>query len=346
MRKFLIALAIFLGVIFFIWKIAEVQAIVDTLKRGDWRFLLFAFLIEIAWLMNVAYSYQTIFAAIGLEEKIRYLLPIAAAANFLNVIAPSAGMSGMAVFASEAHRRNYSPGRAAIAGALYVLLDYSAFFCILGLGLVVLVRRHDLNVGEIIATILLLGLAVFIATLIYLGMRSAVLLGRVLSWLARQVNRFFWVFIHHDYLSEKRAHEFAFEAAEGLSELGREPGRLALPFGLAITKELLLVTVLYLSFLAFAVPVSIGTLIAGFSIGYLFLIISPTPSGLGVVEGVLTLVLSSMHVPLGAAAVVTIAYRGFTFWLPLLFGIAAFRLLGRSKKVIRDAKIDLTNTNL
>jgi hypothetical protein len=70
-------------------------------------------------------------------------------------------------------------------------------------------------------------------------------------------------------------------------------------------------------------------LVAGFSIGYLFLIVSPTPAGLGIVEGALTITLSSMYIPLEAAAVITLVYRGFTFWVPLLVGMIAFRMLGR-----------------
>ena len=97
----------------------------------------------------------------------------------------------------------------------------------------------------------------------------------------------------------------------------------------AIAGKFLLIGVLYLIFLAFNVPLSTGTLIAGFSIGYLFLIISPTPSGLGFVEGALPLVLNSMYVPLAEATVVVVAYRGVTFWLPLLVGMVSFRTLHR-----------------
>jgi hypothetical protein len=86
-------------------------------------------------------------------------------------------------------------------------------------------------------------------------------------------------------------------------------------------------------FLAFGTEISIGTLVAGFSIGYLFLIVSPTPAGVGFVEGGLTLALTSLSVPLGAAAVITLAYRGITFWLPLLLGMLAFRILPHTGEV-------------
>jgi uncharacterized protein (TIRG00374 family) len=328
MRKFIFAVVLLLTVLAIIGRLAEVQAIVKTLQHGDWRFLFLAFIVVAAWMFDMGFSLLSIYRSIGLDEKLKNLMAVAVAAYFVNVIAPTVGMSGMAVFVSEARKRNYSPGKAAVASALYVLLDYAALLSVLAVGFLILFRRNNLNIPEIIASGILLAIAIAMAILIYLGMHSAVQLGKVLSWLGGLVNRILRPFIHRDYLSERRAHEFAYEAAEGLKELSRTPKNLLLPLGLALLKQGLLIGILLLSFLAFQVPVSAGTLVAGYSIGYLFLIISPTPSGLGVVEGVLTLVLSSMYVPIGAAAVVTMAYRGFTFWLPLLIGMIAFRWLG------------------
>jgi uncharacterized protein (TIRG00374 family) len=333
MRKFLVAVALLAGVLFVIWKMAEVQAIAVTLKQGDWRFLLLAFLLVGAWTVNIALSFRTIYRSLGLTETVANLLPIVAAAQFVNVIAPAGGMSGVVVFMTEARRRNYSPGKATIGAALYVLFDYAAFFCVLAVGLFVLFRRNTLNAGELIATGILIGVAIFISFLVYLGFHSSEQLGNALSGLAHLVNRLLQPFLHHNYLSEDRAKEFAQEAADGLSILRRDPKRVLLPLILAITKFGFLISIMLVSFLAFKVNVSPGTLIAGFSLGYLFMIVSPTPSGLGIVEGVLTLAFTSMYIPLGTAAVVALAYRGFTFWLPLFFGMGAFRWLGGNKVI-------------
>jgi uncharacterized membrane protein YbhN (UPF0104 family) len=46
----------------------------------------------------------------------------------------------------------------------------------------------------------------------------------------------------------------------------------------------------------------------------------------------MTLALNSLRVPLAAAAVITLAYRGITFWLPLAYGMLAFRWVGRKPK--------------
>lgn len=330
MRKFVFAVVLLLGIVFIIGRFAELQSLIETVQRGDWHYLILALIIETAWIMNLAASYHTIFNAMGIDEKVENVLLIATAANFATVAAPSVGMSGIAVFISEARRRNFSTARAAIAGALQVFFDYLGFIVMLFLGLIVLIRRNNLTTIEIVSSVILVTIAIVFFCLLYLGVRSGDALGKALAWMARLVNRLVYPFTHRQYLSEDRAHEFAHDAAEGLCELRRKPRNILLPAGLALVNKILLVSILFFVFLAFKVPVSAGTIVAGFSIGYLFVIASPTPAGLGIVEGVMTIYLRSMYVPWGDAAVITLVYRGFTFWVPLLVGMIAFRMLGRS----------------
>jgi uncharacterized membrane protein YbhN (UPF0104 family) len=42
----------------------------------------------------------------------------------------------------------------------------------------------------------------------------------------------------------------------------------------------------------------------------------------------MTLVLTSLGLPFGRAAVITLAFRGITFWLSILYGMAAMRWIG------------------
>jgi glycosyltransferase 2 family protein len=333
MRKFLFAVILLLGVVFIIGRMTEVHSIVETLRRGDWRFLLLAFFLQMTALAFVGISYHSIYETLGIKEEHYRMMMMAAASNFLNIVAPSGGVSGMAVFLSEARRNHYSPGKAAVAGALFLLFDYAAFLCVLALGLLVLFRRNHLDMGEIFASAILLGLALLIASLIFLGLRSADHLGSALALMARQVNRLLKPFLKRQYLSEDRAHEFAWDASDGMRLFLGEPVRLVVPVFLALSKQVLLILVLFSVFLAYKVAVTFGTLIAGYSMGYLFLIVSPTPAGLGFVEGMLTLTLRSMFVPIGAAAVITLTYRGFTFWVPFIFGLISFRWLEKSSVV-------------
>ena len=195
------------------------------------------------------------------------------------------------------------------------------------------------SASEITASAILVAIAAGLAAMLALGFRSAQELERALSWAVRAVNRLLRPVLRRDYLSIAAAHNFSADAAEALVAMRRSPASLAMPAALALSGKALLISILFLVFLAFKQPFSVGTLIAGFSISYLFLIVSPTPSGIGVVEGVMALTLRSLRVPLGPATIITLAYRAFTFWLPLPLGLFAFRLLGRKKRAL--APIDV-----
>ena len=330
MRKFLVAILLLVGVAFIIGHFAELQSIGETFQRGDLRYLTLAFILQLIWIVNTGASYKTVYQALGIKEDLNSLARISLASLFINVIAPSAGIGGMAVLVSEARRKGYSSARATIAGVLFVLFEYAAFLVVLGLGLVVLIRRNHLGLPELIASGILIAVALTLSILLVLGMRSTEELGNALAWIARQVNRVLMPFRRRPYLSEQRAHEFAADANEGFAEIRGKPENLLMPLALSLGSKALLIAIFFLLFLAFKVPFSPGTLIAGFSIGYLFTIVSPTPAGVGVVEGILTLTLTSLNVPLSDAAVITLAYRGITFWVPLFLGLGAFRSLGKT----------------
>lgn len=340
MRRLIIAVIIMIGIMFILTRLAEIEDIVHTLKRGDWRFLGLAALVEMIWIVNIGTSFKVIYRILGVEEKLGRLILLATAANFINIVAPSAGIGGVAVFISEARSREYSAGRVTVASTLFVLFDYIGFLFILALGFVVLIRRDRVTTPEITASIIIVVIALAIVTMLILGARSEQLLGAILSRIAMTINKIVKPFRSKhssEYLSPQRAHTFAHEIAEGVKEIKRSSKDLIFPVLLAINSKVLMILLLFFVFLAFSVPVSIGTLIAGFCVSFLFMIVSPTPSGIGFVEGFLTLALSSFYIPLGTAAVLTLAYRGFTFWLPLLIGMVTIRWVGLSENKVAEA---------
>ena len=331
MRKFIVIAVLFLGAAFIYLSFSEIESVVETLQHGNLWFILLALLIQLFWYLAAGLTYQSLYQLLGMQESVYKLSLLYASANFVNTIAPSAGVGGMAVFISAATRDGHSAGKVTVASMLSLLLDYIAFLCILTLGLIVLFRRNDLDLTEIIASVVIFVIAATLGFLLYLGSQSGNALGKTLAWMARIVNRIMLPFIHREYLSEVRAHEFAHEMAQDLKSLPEHPRSLILPFLYALAGKALLMCLLVSVFLAFQVPFSAGTIIGGFSITYLFLIVSPTPSGIGIIEGIMPLALSSLRVPLSQAVIITLAYRGITFWIPLGLGAIAFRILEREK---------------
>lgn len=324
MRKLFIVLIFFLAITLVIVSFSEIQNILETLQRANYWILAGAFLLESLWVFNLGAEYAAIYEALGIQDSAKRLFPVVATVNFINVVAPSAGVGGVAIFLKDGRRQDYPPGKVTVASALYVLFEWASVLVVLFLGLIVLIRRNNLNASEITASALLFIVVLFLVVLLYIGSHSSRRLGNILAALAHAINRVLYPFLHREYLSEDRAHVFAEEVGDGLSILRQEPKRLLKPLFWALAGKALLILVFLCSFLAFDVPFSAGTIIGGFAIGYLFLIVSPTPSGVGVVEGVLAVALRSLHVASGAAVVVTLTYRAVTFWFPLLIGALAF----------------------
>ena len=329
MRKFVFILILFLGAAFIYLGFGELESIIETLRHGNFWFILLAVLIQLAWFLMMGLIYRSLYQVLDMEENITRLSLLSASATFINIIAPSIGMSGMAFFIAHAARNGRSVGKVTVVTMLGLFLDYAAFLVILTLGLIVLFRRNDLDPTEIAASGVMFAVATGFGFLLYLGSRSADALGNALAKMARLVNRVVNPFLHREYLSEERAHEFAHEMAGDLKSLPEKYQSLLIPLLYSLAGKALLMCVLVSVFLAFQVPFTAGTIIGGFAIAYLFLIITPTPAGVGIIEGVMPLALSSLRVPWSEAVVITLAYRGITFWIPVAVGAVAFRMLQR-----------------
>ena len=332
MRKFIFILVIFLGAALVYLSFSELESIVRTLQQGNFWFILLAILIQFVWFFVAGLIFQALYRALGMEDTVYRFSLLAASALFINIVTPSAGVGGVAVFISDARRNGQSVGKVTVASMLYLFLDYVAFLVVLAFGLIVLFRRNDLGPTELAASGVMLAIAAGLGFMLYLGARSAQALGNALAKMARLVNRLLDPFLHRPYLSEARAHEFAHEMASDLKSLPEKVHNLSTPLLFSFASKALLMCILLSIFLAFQVPFTAGTIIGGFAISYLFLVVSPTPSGVGIVEGIMPLALSSLRVPWSEAVVITLAYRGITFWLPLGAGAVALRILERGSK--------------
>ncbi|MEP6896352.1 MAG: hypothetical protein ABI986_12155, partial [Chloroflexota bacterium] len=111
MRKFIVILIIFLGIAFVYLSFGEIQSIVKTLQRGNIWFVLLAILIQFSWFLGTGLTYLSLYRVLGMDGTAYKMSLMSAAASFVNIVAPTAGMGGMAVFISNARRNGQSPGK-------------------------------------------------------------------------------------------------------------------------------------------------------------------------------------------------------------------------------------------
>jgi len=337
---------ILLGVlaVAFVWFVfshfTEVKKLADTLSQGQWQWVLAAAALQVVYYLTFTATYQAAFYALDIKRKVRELVPVALGSLFVNVVAPTASTAGAALFVDDAARRGHSPARAATATLLQLIADYTAFLMLLATGMTVLFIYHDLQTYEIIAAVILLLLNVALTSVLLLGIWRPKMVEGLLHWLQAVANRIGGWFKHPNLLDADWAYNNAAEltaASQAVIEYPTRLIRLLLVMLAAYSIDLLS---LYVLFHAFGQSIGFGPLVAGFAMGILFWIVSPIPQGIGLVEGIMTLTYTSLGVPAETAAIVSLAFRGLTFWLPLVLGfvlIQRTRTFGGRERSLAEA---------
>lgn len=307
---------------FLISRYAELEKLIDTLRHGDWRWILVAAGLQAVFFLVYASVYQAAFSTVGVRSRTRELLPVWFASIFINTVAPTAGP---VLFIDDAAQRGESASRAAAGTVLVRIADFGTFALILVVGMAYLFLHHNLQPYVVVGAVLLLLLVLGWCALLLLGLHKVEGLQRLLSWGQEWVARLAARAHRPSPLPEDWASRNAREFSAAAAAMATRPRGLGLTLALALTAHLVDLASLYTLFRAFHQNVSLGTLVAGFGVGVLFWIISITPEGIGVVEAVMALVYASLGVPLETATVVALSFRGLTFWLPLGIGLVLLR---------------------
>lgn len=331
MFKRLILIALILAFAYAIYTYrADLVTIVDVLRGGLWYAVLAGVGVVGLGALNQAWLYASLYDVVGLPAEKKRLLPIFLTTRFVMVAAPSGGLSGWVPFIQDARQRDIPVGMVIIVNLVYMVLWYSSFAVFLLAGLLFLFMSHDLQWFEVTAAATLLFVDVLMIGGLVLSLVAPGPLERILLWSVRALGRGARLFRRRGPFTEEQVSGFASDLNEAIT-LMRHAGwrKLSRPVLHALGVEALNLVILWLMFLAFGVQPSFGLLVAGYSVAILFFIISPTPGGLGFVEGALIGALTSLDVPLAQATTVTLAFRGLTFWMPFVLGFVALRWAAR-----------------
>jgi phosphatidylglycerol lysyltransferase len=322
---------LWLLVIGFMWlvfsRLTEIEKLVETLAQGKWPWVLTAVLLEVTHYLVYATLYQSAFCTVEVKSRVRDLIPVALGSLFINVVAPTGGAGGAALFVDDAARRGQSAARATAGTILVMATEYSMFALVLTIGLTYLFFQHALTLYEVVGAFILLLGAISLSSVLGLGWWRPHWLHGLLNWFQRMANRIGRQFDRPNLIASDWAERNAVDFFQAAQSMTAHPARLTQTLGVGLFTHIVDLTTLYVLFLAFYQPISIGPLVAGYAVGTLFLIVSPTPMGIGVVEGLMPLVFISLGIPSNVAIVVTLAYRGLTFWLPLTLGFILMQRL-------------------
>jgi uncharacterized protein (TIRG00374 family) len=301
-----------------------------VLQGGVWYLVLITLGVLAVAIYNQASLYASLYQIFELPQQRKHLLPLYLVTRFVMVAAPSGGLSGWVPFIQDARKRDLGVGTVLIANLVYMILWYSAFALFLFVGLLHLFLAHDLQWFEISAAIVLLAVDAVMISILFMSAFSPRLLRVTLDWVRHTLEKV-WGWLNRP--APLKAHQvdrFIEDLEDAIAQMRRVGWRGMLrPIGHALLNETLNLAMLYILARSFGLHLLFGVLVAAYSVSILFYIISPTPGGIGFVEGALVLILTSLGVARARATVLTIAYRGITFWLPFILGFVALRWASR-----------------
>ncbi len=327
MRRWIFPLA----VIAFLWVViarrTELDGLARTLARGQWPWVAAAAALQAAYYLAYAALCWVAFAVVGVKSRFREVFAVLLGSMFANVVVPTGGAAGAALFMDDAARRGQSAARAAAGLLLAMAAIVSALALVTAATMVYLARRHELRSLEVWGLVALVLLLIGIALLLGLGLWLPRGLFALLRATAAAVGFAARAFRLESPLEPEWAARTADEfAAAGLALRARPLGLLLL-LGIALGMSFVDIASLGTLFLAFRAALRPGVVVAGYAFGILSWLLSPIPQGIGVVEGVMTLVYTSLGVPAEAATLVVLSFRGLTFWLPMFAGFLILRRL-------------------
>ncbi|NJD59641.1 MAG: flippase-like domain-containing protein [Anaerolineae bacterium] len=318
-------------VIIFLWvvisRFSDITKIAETLMQGQWQWVVAAILFMIVYFTTYTGIYHSAFQTVGIQSRLVELIPLTFISIFMNVAAPIGGASGMAVFVDDASRRGQSAAKATVGTLLVMVADFSAFLVVLVTGMIYLFTHHNLKYYESLTAALLLLVIGGLTSFLLLGLWRPLWLRRILSWAQRFANWMARIFNRPAFLEDSWVENNTAEFTEAAIAIAARPALLMQTIGIAFVAHLINLSMLYSLFLAFHQKVHFGMLVAGYAMAILFWIIAVTPQGIGVVEGMMTLVFASLGVPLANATIISLAFRGLTFWIPLAIGFILLRRL-------------------
>ncbi|HVT83986.1 MAG TPA: phosphatidylglycerol lysyltransferase domain-containing protein [Chitinophagaceae bacterium] len=317
-REILALLMLLLAIVFFRSERKELNAIVPQIRQANPFWVITGFIVTVLYIFLQAGMYKKCFAAIDLVLQWGKAVVLFLKRNFISVFLPAGGVSALAYSPSQIRKAGFNKIHVHQASGLYGFAGLLTVF-LAGLPVIIitiLATDHFKNswIG-LIAVLLIISLLVLIV-------RAIRKKGKLFNWIDKRFPSFTPTL---NELFAANVNQKKFYGAVGYS----------------IGVELSGMIHIYIAMLALGVPGSFGAAAGAYIISILMMVISPFLRGLGAVELSMVYVLQQYGYSSVDALSITILYRIFEFWLPLLAGLVSFAWVGR-KLFFRAAPVLLT----
>ncbi len=310
-------IVLLLGVWAAIVYFGDVQKIVATLLRGEWRLVSLAFAIQIASYLVYAAVYRSAFATVNIPSNIWHVVVVYLESLLVSIVVPA---SNILFFISYAKRSDQSTTKAAVALFFVRIADIIAFCLFFAVGIVYLLLNGQLQSFEIVGAGALFVIMITLVLVMMVFAYRPLWLRSLLRFATVVANGLFGWINDKTLFTKDWAGKVAHQFGEGARNIVANATESKKTFAWAAASHLLDLLTIFILFLSFHYIISPGVLLSGFVMGLLFVIIPITPQGIGTAEGIMIVTYHHLGVPTEIATVVTLAFRGLSFWLPAALG--------------------------
>ena len=305
-KEVLAMLVLLLAIVFFRSERKELQAIIPHLRQSRPLWLAIAFLLAICNFFLQGSMYKKCFAATGPFLQIGHSIVLYLRRNLLSVFLPAGGVSALAYSPSQIRKAGFNKIQVHRASGLFGYAGLLSLFMV--------------------------GLPVIIFTVItksqfknsWTGLLALFIIMTVLLSVARSIRQkgilYRWIDKKFPLFTPPINELFA-----GNVDVRKFSGAVMYSLGV----ELCGMLHVYIAMLALAAPASFAAAASAYIIGVMMMVVSPFLRGLGAVELSMVYILEQSGYSPVLALSITILYRIFEFWLPLVAGFISFAWKGR-----------------
>jgi phosphatidylglycerol lysyltransferase len=273
----------------------------SLIREANSTYIVLALLVTILYIIVHGFMYKSSFQSLHAYVPYKNMLILALKRNFISVFLPAGGISAYAFFTQDIKNQGISNIRIHLASVVYGIAGFASLFLIAVPAIVLLAFSHDLSKNIIIAFILLALIFIFL----FLAFKSFLSRGFVYKILSKY---FPGIVLLMDDLQNEQYSVVSFLKAVSFSFL----------------IELCGIAHLYFVAYALGIRIELSTALIGYVIATIMYALSPFMRGLGAVELTLSITLISFGIPKIEAISISLLYRFFEFWLPLLISAGSF----------------------
>ena len=299
---------ILLAFIFFRSERKELLQIIPNIENADGRWLIAGVIVTFLYILLQSGMYVSSFSSISLSLKWVDAIELFLKRNFLSIFLPAGGVSALAYTPSQLRKRGFNKTQIHQASGLYAFAGLFTVFLV-GFPVVILfalsTNKHLASawIGLILVVFILAGI-IFIA-------KSLKEQGKLYQFIETKFPKL-TPFIDELFAANVNNKKYV--------------GTILFSTGVEISGMFHLL----IAMLALGLPASFSIAAIAYMVSVILMVSSPFLRGLGAVEISIVYILEMYGYSTVQALSVTVLYRLFEFWLPMIFGLLAFAWRGRN----------------